>query len=69
MVLLIKIKIYTLRSLLDRRSILSEQGGIFLENQLSEQAELSKQGGIILEYTLIHKSIPPYNKHIIKWLF
>ena len=38
----------TLRSLLDERSILSEQGSIFLENQLSEQAELSKQGGIIL---------------------
>ena len=39
----------TLRSLLEERSILSEQGGIFLENQLGEQAELSKQGGITLE--------------------
>ena len=34
----------TLRSLLDERSILSEQGSIFLENQLNDQAELSKQG-------------------------
>ena len=33
----------TLRSLLDERSILSEQGSIFLKNQLSEQAELSEQ--------------------------
>ena len=34
----------TLRSLLDERFILSEQGSKFLENQLSEQAELSEQG-------------------------
>ena len=39
----------TLRSLLDEQFILSEQGSIFLENQLSEQAEFSAQGGIILE--------------------
>ena len=38
----------TLRTLLKERSILSEQGSIFLENQLSEQAELSEPGGIIL---------------------
>ena len=36
----------TLRTLLEERSILSEQGSIFLENGLSEQAELSEQGGI-----------------------
>ena len=39
----------TLRTLLEERSILSEQGGTFLENQLSEQAELSEQGGLFLE--------------------
>ena len=39
----------TLRSLLDEWFILSEQGSIFLEKQLSEHAELSEQGGIILE--------------------
>ena len=39
----------TLRFLLDERSILSEQGGISLENQLTEQAELSEQGGMILK--------------------
>ena len=44
-------RITTLRSLLDERSILSEQGSIFLENQLSEQAELSKQGGIFQEHS------------------
>ena len=33
-----------LRTLLEERSLLSEQGSIFLENQLSEQAGLSKQG-------------------------
>ena len=42
-------KWFTLRSLLEERSILSEQGGIFLENQLSEQAELSEQAGIFFE--------------------
>ena len=47
---LLRNKIVTLRSLLDERSILSEQGSIFLKNQLSEQAELSKQGGIFLEH-------------------
>ena len=36
-------------SLLDKRFVLSEQGDIFLENRLSEQAELSKQGGIFQE--------------------
>ena len=40
----------TLRTLLEERSILSKQGGIFFENQLSEQAELSEQGGMFLEY-------------------
>ena len=39
----------TLMSLFDERSILSNQGSIFLENELSEQAELSKQGGIFIE--------------------
>ena len=39
----------TLWSLLEDRSVLSEQGSIFLENQLSEQAELSDQGGISFE--------------------
>ena len=34
----------TLRYLFDERSILSNQGGIFLKNELSEQAELSEQG-------------------------
>ena len=38
----------TLKSLFDERSILSNQGSIFLENELSEQAELSEQGGIFL---------------------
>ena len=42
-------KLFTLRSLLDQRSMLGEQGNIFLEDQLSEQAELSKQGGIFLQ--------------------
>ena len=37
----------TLRTLLEEQSIISEQGSIFFENQLSEQAELSEQGGII----------------------
>jgi len=39
----------TLRTLLEERSILSKQGGIFLENQLSKQAKLSKQAGIPFE--------------------
>ena len=38
----------TLRTPLEEQSILSEQGGIFLENLLSEQAELSKQGEMFL---------------------
>ena len=38
----------TLRSLLDKRSILSKQGSIFLKNQLSEQAEISEQGEYFL---------------------
>ena len=41
----IKSQSYTL---LDKPSLSSEQGSIFLEKQLSEQAELSKQGEIIL---------------------
>ena len=43
------VSICTLRSLLEKQSILSEQGSIFLENQLGKQAELSKQGGIFLQ--------------------
>ena len=39
----------TLRSLLDERSVLSEQGSMILENQLREQAELSKHEGIFQE--------------------
>ena len=38
----------TLRSLSNEGSVSSEQGSIFLEKQLSEQAKLSEQGGIIL---------------------
>ena len=34
----LRIQVGTLRSLLDERFILSKQGSIFLENQLSEQA-------------------------------
>ena len=44
-----KLRLTTLRSLLDERSILSEQGSIFLEKKLSKQAELSKQAGIFLQ--------------------
>ena len=42
--LTILMSLNTLRTLLKEPSILSDQGSIFLENQLSEQAELSEQG-------------------------
>ena len=50
----------TLRSLLEGQSILSEQGSIFLENQLSEQAELSQQGVYFLK--IVERAGPKFDK-------
>ena len=52
----------TLRSLLDEKSISSDQGRAILGNHLSKQAELSEQGGIFLEHCLASR---PKNCEII----